>query len=59
MSNMSYVRFENTVRDLADCVEHLDDQLSESEARARARLLQLCVQVVQECGLSVAAEVQP
>jgi len=39
MSNMSYCRFENTLADLRDCYENLDDNLGENiyEARARGR----------------------
>jgi hypothetical protein len=44
MGNMSYCRFENTLGDLQDCEEHLFDteELSESEKRARKRLIELC-----------------
>ena len=46
MSNMSYVRFENTLRDLEDCVEALNElglnALSESEQRHAKRLILLC-----------------
>jgi len=27
MANMSYCRFENTVKDLRDCADHIDNQL--------------------------------
>lgn len=43
MSNMSYVRYENTLADLRDCEENLplDDErnLSESENKAKERLI--------------------
>lgn len=42
MSNMSYCRFQNTLQDLRDCEDHLDDRLSEDEAKARKRLIELC-----------------
>lgn len=46
MSNMSYCRFENTLRDLEDCSEHLDDEnLSKYEQRARERLIELCREI--------------
>ncbi len=36
MGNMSYCRFENTLGDLQDCYDNIDDpDLSESEKRAR------------------------
>jgi hypothetical protein len=47
MANMSYCRFQNTVQDLQDCYDHLDDDdLSEAEQEARKRLLKLCQQIV-------------
>lgn len=45
MSNMSYVRFQNTLIDLRDCAEHLADELSAEEARARDRLVKLCREI--------------
>lgn len=43
MSNMSYCRFENTVSDLADCRDHInDDDLSGDEERARESLMDIC-----------------
>lgn len=51
MGNMSYCRFENTLRDLHDCVESIDneDKLSQSEYDARAAMLQLFVSVLENC----------
>ncbi len=49
MSNMGYCRFENTLADLRDCLEHLDDDdLSEREDKARARLIRLCAIIGQD-----------
>jgi len=49
MANMGYCRFENTLRDLQDVYEHLqDDYLSKDEARARKQLVDLCGQIVDE-----------
>jgi hypothetical protein len=42
MGNMSYCRFINTLQDLRDCVEHIDDELSNEEAKAREKLIKLC-----------------
>lgn len=48
MSNMSYVRFQNTFEDLRDCNNELHDlegnlsKLSKEEARAAGALIQLC-----------------
>jgi hypothetical protein len=51
MSNMSYCRFENTLKDLQDCEDHLDDDkgdLSEEEYRAKQKLLELCKKIADE-----------
>ena len=49
MSNMAYCRFQNTLNDLRDCYEHLDDKFeSEDEERARASLMKLCRKIAQE-----------
>jgi hypothetical protein len=43
MPNMSYCRFQNTLKDLRECNDHLDDQnLSEDEEAARIALIKLC-----------------
>lgn len=48
MGNMSYVRFENTLRDLEDCYEHINDRVSERERRERKRLVELCQVIAEE-----------
>ena len=48
MPNMSYVRFENTVDDMNDCVDHIYDPVSESEHIYRRRFIELCKQVASE-----------
>ena len=50
MSNMSYCRFQNTLSDLRDCEEALDEdaKLSESEEHAKQELLRLCERLVQD-----------
>jgi len=46
MSNMSYCRFQNTLSDLKDCMEHIEDEgLSEEEEEARERLKELCADI--------------
>ena len=51
MANMSYCRFENTLGDLRDCYEHMDDSdLSESETKARAKLIIECVDLAGDYG---------
>lgn len=60
MANMSYCRFRNTVADLRDCLEHLDDTegLSEGEAKARLRLINVCVDIALDYGAEVDREVE-
>jgi hypothetical protein len=48
MSNMGYVRFENTYQDLFDCYEHINHDVSESEHRYRKLLVQVCRDILQE-----------
>ena len=38
---MSHCRFENTLKALRDCTEHMDDELSETEERCRTKLIEL------------------
>ena len=48
MTNMSYCRFENTLEDLRDCYEHIDETLSnKDEHKARIRLYKLCQKVTE------------
>jgi hypothetical protein len=46
MSNMGYIRFENTLEDLEDCFENWEGEKSESEEVFRKRLLELCIKIV-------------
>lgn len=45
MANMSYCRFRNTLEDLRDCYENMDEDLSAEEKAARFKLLKLCDQI--------------
>lgn len=57
MSNMSYCRFENTLRDLQDCAIALEENesehgeplagLSDEERAAAIRLIVLCQQIAE------------
>ena len=48
MANMGYCRFHNTLGDLRDCLEALEDgDLSEEETLARARLIKVCRSIVE------------
>ena len=51
MANMSYCRFENTLMDLRDCYENLDDEeLSKSEEICKQELIKLCKDIYQDYG---------
>jgi len=52
LMNMSYCRFENTLNDLEDCVESLDNgkELSESEQACKERLIELCKDIAENYG---------
>ena len=50
MSNMSYCRFRNTYGDLRVCYSNWDtlDEDDEEEQEARAKLLELCRDIVND-----------
>ena len=49
MSNMSYCRFENTLPDLNDCAESMDDMdLNDTETRARRSLIKVCIEIADD-----------
>jgi len=58
MGNMSYCRFENTLSDLQDCYQNMDDSLSTSEKQARLDIVQLCAKITEEYGNSCRFEVK-
>lgn len=49
--NMSYCRFENTLRDLRDCFDAMNeddmDDLSQYEAEAKDKLIALCRTIIK------------
>jgi hypothetical protein len=45
---MSYCRFHNTVKDLEDCWEHWDNELSEEEYIAKKRMIYIAKQIVEQ-----------
>jgi len=54
MANMSYCRFQNTLRDLGDCADAIHDtDLSPEESAARERLVETCVEMLEELGYDV------
>lgn len=56
MTNMSYCRFQNTLNDLRDCHENMDeDGLSFDEAASRLRLIKICVEIAANYGDEIGA----
>ena len=45
---MSYCQFENTYRDLLQCLHAMNDDLSESEAGYKERLVDVCKEIIDE-----------
>jgi len=59
MANMSYCRVQNTVIDLKDCYENMDDdELSDDEKKAKERLIDLCVDIALDFGADISREVE-
>ncbi len=51
MGNMGYCRFQNTLEDLLDCQEYMDDKnLGVDEEKARERLILVCDQITYDYG---------
>ena len=51
MSNMSYCRFANTLGDLEECNDHIEDtDLSADEKCARKRLIEMCKDIANTYG---------
>ncbi len=50
MGNMGYCRFINTLRDLQDCQNNMDRNLSYNEELARKNLVKLCQDVAGDYG---------
>jgi len=50
MANMSYCRFENTVKDLRDCADHIDNQLEAGgyEDKSRVKLIKIAYDMLQQ-----------
>lgn len=53
MANMGYCRFQNTYRDLKDCADHIDDDVSEDEEKFRKWLIDLCRGICEDAGMEV------
>jgi hypothetical protein len=58
MANMSYCKFRNTLSDLRDCMDTLEDEgpleesedVSKEEAAACANLIELCTEIANAYG---------
>jgi len=51
MANMDYCRFRNTLGDLLDCMDHMDERLDdEEELKARDEIIHLCIWVAENYG---------
>ena len=54
MPNMTYCRYRNTLMDLRDCYDDIhcpeldDEEMSEEELEARAKLIALCKEIGDE-----------
>jgi len=52
MANMSYCRFENTARDLQDCVDAINrgeiDELNDYEVEGLRDILELCQEILDD-----------
>jgi len=53
---MSYCRFENTYRDLLDCLNNMNNELSESETGYREHLVDVCREIIDEYELNKMSE---
>lgn len=47
MANMSYCRFRNTLNDLLDCRDNIDDNLEGEEFKARTSLITVCKEIAE------------
>jgi hypothetical protein len=48
MANMGYCRFELTLKDLKDCYNNMQTNLSDKEHEYRMQLLELCNSITEE-----------
>jgi len=53
---MSYCQFENTYKDLLQCLNNMNNKLSESEAGYKERLVDVCREIIDEYELSKISE---
>ena len=48
MSNMTYCKYRNTLKDLRDCYDSMYDETSPEEDQAKMSLIKLCKQIAEE-----------
>jgi hypothetical protein len=54
MANLSYCRFRNTLSDLQDCYDNMDNDIESSEEkRAREKIIKLCKEIADDYGYEV------
>ena len=53
---MSYCQFENTYRDLLQCLSAMNERLSDREAGYRDRLVDVCKEIIEEHELTKMSE---
>ena len=59
MANMAHCRFTNTLSDLRECFDYMDDEdLSDREKKARTALMKLCVKIALDYGHDVGCPVE-
>lgn len=55
---MSYCRFENTSRDLKDCMDNMNEAVSEREHKAKLELIYTCYSILENLGVVIETEVE-
>lgn len=58
MSNMSYCRFQNTVKDLEDCWYNLDKPRDDDEDKAFKRMIKLCCDIAIDYGHKIGRTIE-
>ncbi len=56
MANMNHCRHSNTLEDLKDCYDNMDEAVDTVEGVARLRLIKLCVQVANNYADEIGAK---
>lgn len=56
MGNMAYCRFQNTLADLNECTDFIEDTASPEEEKAKLKLIRLCKSIAEEFGFMLEDE---